>query len=211
MNPSVEAAWIAASVGVLSLVGTVIIAIVGYRNTRVVAVEAARNERLVGKIADTYEGVVTALIRRQAERREAATFYREPESAERMHGPFKRLDPAWFEAEGRVTAYSSPQVRRGLTLVRRADEEVSMYFEMWQQAKRRASEARESGRPVPEATSSGELREQMIQILELAEKVDDALIDLIRAELQGRSAANPTERLNSLAQNRMVRWGIENS
>ena len=74
MNPSVEAAWIAASVGVLSLVGTVIIAIVGYRNTRVVAVEAARNERLVGKIADTYEGVVTALIRRQAERREAAMF-----------------------------------------------------------------------------------------------------------------------------------------
>lgn len=46
MNPTVEAAWIAVGVGILSLAGTVTVAIIGYRNTRKVALDAARNERL---------------------------------------------------------------------------------------------------------------------------------------------------------------------
>lgn len=205
MNPTVEAAWIAASVGFLSLSATVVIAIVGYRNTRKVAIEAARNERLIGKLADTYEGVLTALIRRQAERREAATFYRSPDAEKRMRA-FGEEDPNWSEAQGRVAAYSSPEVRRGLDLVRRADQEVAMQFTMWQSAKRQASKARESGTVVQELPSSGEFREQMNQVLELAEKIEDALIDLIRAELQGRSTASPIERLNALANNHRMRF-----
>jgi hypothetical protein len=84
MNPTVEAAWIAAGVGILSLAGTVTVAIIGYRNTRKAALEAARNERLWDKMAAAYEEVLIALLRRQAERTEAATFYRDPRAEEKM-------------------------------------------------------------------------------------------------------------------------------
>lgn len=202
MNPTVEAAWIAASVGILSLIGTITVAIAGYRNTRKVAVEAARNERLVGQMADTYEGVLTALIRRQTERKEAATFYRTPDAEEKMMRYADRHDdPTWFEAQGRVIAYSSPEVRRGLELARRVDVEVAMRFTMWQAVKRQASEARESGKSSEQSTSSGEMRELMNQGIELAESIENALIDLIRAELQGKDTAGPSKRISALVRN----------
>jgi hypothetical protein len=202
MNPTVEAAWIAAGVGILSLVGTVTVAIVGYRNTRKVAVEAARNERLVGKMADTYEGVLTALLRRQAERKQAATFYRTPDAEEKMmQYTARRADPIWFEAQGRVIAYSSPEVRRGLELVRGVDQEVAMRFMLWQTAKQQASEARESGKSSEQSRSSDEMRELMNQGIEHAEKIENVLIDLVRAELQGKDTAEPTNRLSALVRN----------
>jgi len=186
MNPTVEAAWIAAGVGILSLAGTVTVAIMGYRTTRKVALDAARNERLWDKTAAAYEEVLIALLRRQTERTEAATFYRNPEAEKKMReGIARQVDPGWFGAEGRVIAYSSPEVRRGLELVRRADEEVSMRFMTWQIVKQRASAARESGNILEEPRSSGELRELMQQGLEGAEEVESALIELIRAELHG--------------------------
>lgn len=73
MQPAVEAAWIASSVGLLSSVGTVIVAISGFRNNRkiadrtiqaaaqgaVLAVDAARADRLWEKQADAYAAFIT--------------------------------------------------------------------------------------------------------------------------------------------------------
>ncbi len=200
MNATVEAAWIAAGVGLLSLAGTVTVAIIGYRNTRKVALEAARNERLWDKMAAAYEEVLIALLRRQTERTKAATLYRDPKAEETMReGIARPVDPGWFEEQGRVIAYSSPEVRAGLELVRRADQEVFMRFMAWQSARQRASKARESGNVWQRLQSSGELRELMDQGLEGAEKVESALIDLIRAELQGKDTARLAERIGAVA------------
>jgi hypothetical protein len=101
MNPTVEAAWIAAGVGVLSLAGTVIIAIIGYRSSRRVALEAARNERLWDKMASAYEEVLIALLRRQTERKEAATFYRNPDAEKKMRKVImSSTDSGWLESWG---------------------------------------------------------------------------------------------------------------
>lgn len=200
MNPTVEAAWIAASVSVLSLAATVTTAIIGYRSTRNVAIEAARNERIVGRMADAYEVVLIALIRRQSERKDAAVFYRRPDAEERMRGANRNNDPMWHETQGRVIAYSSPEVRRGLELVQLADENVAMHFSMWQHVKKEASAARESRAALQQERSSGELREIMNQALELSEKIENSLIDLIRAELKGEETTKIVEHLNHLTE-----------
>jgi hypothetical protein len=73
MQPVVEAAWIAAGTGVLGVVGTVIVAVSGFRNTRKVtdqtiqaaaqdsirALDAARADRLWEKQATAYASFIT--------------------------------------------------------------------------------------------------------------------------------------------------------
>lgn len=200
MNPTVEAAWIAASVGILSLASTITIAIIGYRTTRNVAIEAARKERIGSRMSDAYEDVLIKLIRRQAERRNAAILYRRPDAEEIMRGFVQRDNPEWFDSQGRVIAYSSPEVRRGLELVRLADEDVARNFSMWHSLKKEASTARESGVQVQQERSSGELRELMNQALDLSEKIENSLIDLIRAELKGEETIKLVKQFNSLTE-----------
>jgi hypothetical protein len=86
MSPVVEAAWIAAGVSIVSLAGTVTVAIVGFRNTRkataqtvdastnntVRALAAARSDRLWDKQAAAYVDAVTEVLARGT-RREALT------------------------------------------------------------------------------------------------------------------------------------------
>jgi hypothetical protein len=199
MDSTVEAAWIAASVGVLSLAATIATSLIGYRNARNVAIEASRSERIGGRMADAYEGILTALIRRQSERKDAAILYRNPGAEERMRRTSQQDDPEWFEAQGRVIAYSSPEVRRGLKIVRLADEDTAMNFSLWQMIKKEAAAARESGIGLHQERSSGELREIMNQALEISEKIENSLIDLIRAELKGEDTTKLAERLDKLA------------
>lgn len=200
MNPTVEVAWIAAGVAILSLAATIAIAIIGYRSARKVAIEAARHERIKGRMTDTYEGVLIALIRRQVERRDAAIFYRSPDAEERMRGAELRDNHEWLKAQGRAAAYSSPEVRRGLELVRLADEDVAMHFSVWQSVKKETGTTRKSGTESTQEQSSGELRERMNQALELSEQIENSLIDLIRAELKAEETTKLVERLNQLTQ-----------
>jgi hypothetical protein len=86
MSPVVEAAWIAAGVSLVSLGGTVAVAIVGFRNTRnatartveantsntVRALAAARSDRLWDKQAAAYVDAVAEVLARRT-RREALT------------------------------------------------------------------------------------------------------------------------------------------
>ena len=98
VNPTIEAAWIAAGVGALGIAGAVTTAIVGFRSTRnattktvaagtastMATLAAAREERLWEKQAAAYEETIAALLHRQMKRQHELRMYRLTEDAEQQ-------------------------------------------------------------------------------------------------------------------------------
>jgi len=71
MNPSVEAAWIAAGVGALGIVSTAVVSISGSRNTRkatTATIDAARDARVWEKRTAAYEDAAEEVMARQTRR-----------------------------------------------------------------------------------------------------------------------------------------------
>jgi glutamate synthase domain-containing protein 1 len=109
MRATLEAAWIAASAADLGIVGTVVVAISGARNTRKAAeqtIDAERQLHLLDRRADAYQAVVADLLARQAERNrkfypilidDAGSIYK-PD-----YSPYEVAD--YYEKFGRLLTY----------------------------------------------------------------------------------------------------------
>jgi hypothetical protein len=190
MNPTVMAAAI--GVG-----GTVIIGLAGFGaavwNTRKILADAREN-RFWEKQTVAYEEALAELANRRVRRerviRKLDTTSKRTEVLEEYFA--ERDTPAWFSAEAMLLAYSSKRVRDALDNARSADRAASESLDKFQLTWRAAGigEFRSS----PERAPALEKAESVLHETEVAltkgNASDQALIDVIRAELQGAHEKN---------------------
>jgi hypothetical protein len=183
MNPTVEAALIAAVVSLVSLGGTVIVAISGFRNTKQTnertidsgteqlkrTLDAARDDKLWDKRTQTYEEVTAYLLFIQAKRRLEARRRNVrfddaiEEANNRLLGEYKPA--SWWELQGRLAIYGSDEVIAAFEASHNADNEVAAALFQGQDP----DEARKR-----------------------ADAIDQALAKLARAELNRKPSAATT-------------------
>jgi hypothetical protein len=211
VNPVIEAAWIAAAsagaVGVLGIAGAVVTSIVSSRNTRnattqavqagaastMATLAAAREERLWEKRAAAYEETIAALLHRLEKRQHDLRMYRlDKESEQKLDDFFASYQPSgWFEAQARLLAYASDDVRHAFEATQQADREVSERRWRWLALGEESRLAVASGHP--NAAHDGETmikaHRAIGPALEDAEAMDQALIKVIRDELQSKPQA----------------------
>jgi hypothetical protein len=204
VNPTVEAAWIAAGVAGLGIAGTATVAIAGFRSTKnatirtiaastantMASLAAAREDRLWEKRAAAYEETIAALQYRQMKRQHELRTYRLPEDAEQQLKDFfdSYEPPGWFEAQGRLRAYASDEVQEAFEATRQADLEVRVLYDRWFMLTEQARTAMESGNfaAAPDGSLVVQARKGVNPALEEAEARDEAVIKLIRDELHRR-------------------------
>lgn len=209
MNPVVEAAWIAASVGGLGILGTAVVAIAGARSTRnitaltikagtdsaVLAFTAARDDRLWERRASAYEAALTAMLEHVARRHQAMRKdLKEPDQERLLADFFAAYESQdWLQAEARLYAYSSVPVQSAFISSRAAAREAAELFDKLSELR----QERAAVRNLPAAERSAqkdylkELTDQTDQAFAKTNtamvqsiRQDDALMQLIRAELQ---------------------------
>lgn len=200
MNPVIEAAWIAAGVGALGVTGTVVTAIAGFRNSRdatqrtieagaantVMTLNAARDDRLWELRAAAYEETIASLLYRQTQRQhELRMFRRTVRATERQLDEFLATyqPPGQFEAQARLVAYASDEVRKAFEATRQADAEIRDRCKSWTGL----TEAAKKLAPANASEASSTIMKIIDDIkptLEEAETTDEALVRLIRSELR---------------------------
>lgn len=204
MNPTVEAAIIAGGASLISIAGTATVAIVGFRNTRkattdtieagtantVRALHAARDDRLWDKRTAAYEAALADLLHRQTKRQhELRHYYPDENPEEGLRAFFASYErPGWFESQGRLLAYASDSVRVALEASRQADSEVHARYTGWLDITNQTREAIQSGTPAmaPKGSTAMQARKEVTSGLQEAEAKDNALIKLMREELQSK-------------------------
>jgi hypothetical protein len=208
MSPAIEAAWIAAGVSLVSLGGTVAVAIAGFRNTRrattqtvsagtadtVRALDAARSDRLWDKQTATYEETNAYLLFRQMKRRyELRTDPLDDDTAKAMPGLFSNYSPAgWFEIQGRLVTYASDTIVDAYEAAHFADREVYELYQAWKALALRQRDAIAAGdiRGAQAGVDAVAAAATAIEsALAEAERQDQALIKLIRRELHRAPSA----------------------
>ena len=167
VSPIIEAAWIAAAsagtVGVVGIAGAVVTSIVSPRNTAKATTQtveagvastaatlaAAREDRLWDKRAAAYEETIAGLLYRQenASTTCACTGWTRSPSG-RLKDFFASYEPpGWFEAQARLVAYASDEVRHASDATQQADREVSERYRQWATLGDDNRRAVESGNP----------------------------------------------------------------
>jgi len=151
--------------------------------------DAARDNRLWDKRAAAYEVALAELANRQFGRERAGRRLEQdprvmPEGFAEYFATYNT--PAWFEAEGRLLAYSSQKVGDALRAVRSAEVAAAETFDCLGQTVNEAEEARgcDTSLPAQEAYVMKVVPayNQLVMALNDCSKCDLALIDLIRAE-----------------------------
>lgn len=205
MNPSIEAAWIAAGSGLLGVAigvtGTAIVALAGFRSTRRATantlaassadiraqieasstslreqIEAGRRSQYWEKRAAAYEAILAAIRHRASIRHFQLDMFRLPEQAnEKALADISEREPPGW--------YET--VGR---LLAYGSDDVLTAFEAAQDADRMAAKAALTWKTL------GEQHEAMYEALKVAEQKDEALLQLIRSELRsspGLDRENP--------------------
>lgn len=188
MNPSIEAAWIAGSSGFLGVLvgvtGTAIVARIGFKSTRAATdatvagslatvrdqIEADRQSRIWEKRADAYTDFIAVIQHRQDVRQ---VMWREMVTGAELERPAATLDTKQVEA--RLIAYASNEVIRATQAAGAAGQLYEVDVAAWHIL---IEQRRMSAGPPPT-----EAREAAEEAQKEANRLDDALTDIIRAEL----------------------------
>jgi len=151
MNPSVEAAWIAASSGFLGVLvgvaGTTIVAVVGFRNTRAATektVNAAHSERVWDRKADAYQDALTAALWRTHRRMYLTTAHLTDEQyAEAANTLFMmQTEQDWWALQGRLGTFGDPEVVTAYNKTLLANENAHRQHDKWRKVNQRAADGR---------------------------------------------------------------------
>jgi hypothetical protein len=176
--------------------GTVIVGVVGFWATvRATGktIQAGEAARIWEKRAAAYVDALAALHYRRVKRqRDTRTYRLDDESERRAAAELEAFTPPdWYELEGRLLAFGSMPVVTGLQGTALAHGDALDAFQAWQDA---ADAARaQGGLPVagPPQPGQGAANVALLAAARAAAKIadetDDALIMLIRTELQGNS------------------------
>lgn len=203
MNPTIEAASIAAGVSVISLGGTVLVAVSGFRNTTktngktidagadqlVRTLDAARDDKLWDKRTMTYEEITAYLLYIQAKRRLEARRRKYRMDAEfeaandRLLGEYKPA--SWWALQGRLAIYGSDEAIAAFEASHNADNEVAGALFRLTSLNQDATDASSSGlaAQTPDMTEIRAVREELEEARKRADAADQALAKLARAEL----------------------------
>jgi hypothetical protein len=191
MSATVEAAWIAASAAGLGIIGTVMVAISGARNTRKAteqSIDAERRLHLLDGRADAYQDIVADLLARQAERDrkfypiriDAAGSVYQP-----AYPPYEVTD--YYNKFGRLLTYCTSEIRKLLDESTSADGKVAiLYREYLSLADVAKSIENDPADELARTTLGGALADWRAKVgptLTDAADKDDELVDQIRAEL----------------------------
>jgi hypothetical protein len=191
MDPTIAAALI--GVG-----GVVIVAVAGYWTTiRTMQMNLAEAKagRLWESRATAYVDALAAVHYRQVKREYDTRSYRLDGDGEARAKAY--LDaykaPAWYELEARLQAFASQPVVTATQAGAKAHMAAAAAYQAWHTAAGQTgagNEARRQGIPVPslpgEASGNVALHQAQVEARKAADNADDALVELIREELQGR-------------------------
>jgi hypothetical protein len=196
MDPAVEAALISGGVGVVGIVGTVAVAIVGAQSTRkatnktvdgatqdtIRALNAARDDRLWEKQAAAYEETLSRLLYRLAMRHDALYLYSTAEDAEQARQTLAAYEPPdWFDAQARMLAYCPEDIREAFEASLKADSEVRARS-LGRTTARTAGERDDL--PPTNTDSLAEERNELTSAMQRAIARDEILVKLIRRKLR---------------------------
>jgi hypothetical protein len=215
VNPTIEAAWIAAGVGggvgVLGIAGAVVTSVVGSRNTRMAtektvdagtsntraALAAARDDRLWDKRCAAYEETLAQVMHRQEKRRHDLRSFRLDEaSEEQLKATFDAYEPPeWFETKARLAAYASGVVLEASYEASDAHQEVRARYQRYRMIGDDNKLAVESGQLglAHDGEEAIAARRAVDPALEEADAKDARLIMLIRDELGSKPEAVRSE------------------
>jgi hypothetical protein len=159
---------------------------------------ADRDRRLWEKRAAAYEAMLAAMLSRQTVRIRGKQAIETKKKMTEVLAELVQFDlPGRYELEGRITAYASTAVRTAYGEVRAADLEVTARYATLKaldttvaaaelQAKAQAQDRLRNDQATIEVPFSWEeIWDALLLALEKANGKDRALIELIRAELQG--------------------------
>ena len=188
MQPAVEAAWIAAGVGLAGIAGTVIVAITGavnVRKTTEATIRSDRQLRLWERRAAAYEEALSDILRRQDIRRKALRDVDEPTFSMAKAKAAMDAEVRTREAEGRLLAYASEAVQYAFNECWGANDHFENEYRWLPHYQR--GEEKAGGGPsdtdAPGQTSGWQLTNWRDAARRAAYR-DDELIVAIRAELK---------------------------
>lgn len=179
MNPTIVAALIAGG-------ATAVVAVASFLTTRSMTIrqlDAARQSRLWDKQAATYVDAITA-IRWQRDRR-----WSEFDALKQgMLRSLPKQEPPvdWEELQGRLTAFASPEVRAALKAASDAGNLARSSRSRLHWLMREAVDADRDFDLENDGTAEiDHVIDETRQVVRAANDRDDALIEVIRADLQG--------------------------
>jgi hypothetical protein len=190
MDPTVMAAAI--GVG-----GTVIVGVAGFFATvRATGktIQADRESRIWDKRAELYVDVIAAMRHRQIRRDRSMATSRGDEGPDRPLRGYQAAgaEPDWSDIDHRLLAYGSQPVITAVLLGSRLDMDAMNAFEDWLAADAKTAadnEARGQVFPAPATTPGADanIARRSVQARTAADDADSAVLEIIRAELQGRT------------------------
>lgn len=188
MDPVVAAAWISGAVSLISLGGTVAVAVVGFRSaakSALRAIDAEHDRRLWEKQADVYVKILADAGHRGITRDHKLKPYRFPKEIEsRIEATLASYTaPPWFEYEAEVRAYASPKVIAKFQEAHDANEAAYVAEQKHVVASAEAKAGRTTG------AASADAAEKVKKARQAAIDADGALIDAVRDELHIRPSA----------------------
>lgn len=209
MDPTVEAAWIAAGVAAFGIAGTVVVAVVAAKITKRTnsetleaaadnlkrTLDAARDDRLWEKKTLAYEEIIAYLLYIQAKRRLLLrrgfiTYNKEYEEAsDRRVGDYKPA--SWWELQARLAAYGSLESHAAFEASVKADNEVGALHFRLDDLAQQSKDARSSGASQPDINEIQATRNQLEVAHKQAGEADQAVIKLMRNELNEHSVVTP--------------------
>lgn len=188
MNPSVEAAWIAGSSGLLGVLvgvtGTVLVPRLGFQGARDATaagvsnvrgqIEADRRNRIWEKQAAVYTDLIAEIqLRRESRRVWMNVMLTETEEPSEFTAPVE-----WSQLRARLFAFASPAVINASRLADDAGTRFSGTLGLW--SAQRESARRNTGLPLPAPPEGWPM---VTEAFVEANHHDDALIELMRTEL----------------------------
>lgn len=211
MNPQIAAALISGGVGAVGIVGTVVTAWIGSRNTRKATertVEAgavntratllaAHDAWLREKRCAVYEQTLRELLYRQSKRHHELRGYRWDEGSEQELKDFYNAyePPGFFESRASLAAYASDVVMAASNAAGKAHGEVRAGCLQLEELREQIRTAQLNGTPqsAPSGDTMMNANRQINSAREAADAMDDGLIMIIREELRRQpNAAMPT-------------------
>jgi hypothetical protein len=186
MNPIVESAWIAAATGTVGLIGTVVVGVSGFRNTRSATEQSIQGDRVLrlwDKRAAAYEEALTALLNRKEERRALlAGGWVTQEWQQRAQALLAAYDQGeWWAMNGRLMAYSSNVVADAVDAANEAHRRV---MEANERVKNLEDQVRTAGVNCGVVDATAAARQTLRVALQDSSAKENALVDIIRSELR---------------------------
>jgi hypothetical protein len=194
MSPQVEAAWIALVGVVIGVGGTVIVAWLGFRNTRAATektVDAARSERLWNRKADAYQATLAEALQHRNRLSVLAESFRPGPGQEQAAAEYLKSGTRndFGELQGMLSTFGSTEVVKACLIYQKADRTAYDRLARWCRAICALADARRrgSGQSVSETEAESQAKKAFSAAVDAALATGGALQKAIHDDLDKES------------------------